>query len=613
MRRACRTPLLPVALLATSMLVASACWRAPDRAPAFQVDRTSPPLGADTEPLLLNDSVTIYFSSPVQPLSVTEDSVTVLDDAGRQVRGALRVSANWVTFEPEPPLAGDLGDGSFRPGATYRLQIAGSPRPDAVRSADGRRLAEPRLWQFRIADSAPFLRSPAPEVPFLLRTPEVQQLLPSAAPRLRLHFTQPILPTTVSPAAVTIRLLRDLAELRPRAMRVTTTPRLDPYPGCTLEIDLGPRPQRRDGTTMLLEEGDYLSIELAAGAAALTDYAGVPPLPGSVQWWSVVEGGSLPLAEWPSGERAYLADDPLLPGFECRGGVIRPRVRVEAGDGSLGVFRPTRDTLLVPGEPFDRGDGTRVQSHGSDFPFTAIDVPEGVTVTIDAVAAGPVRILSCGGVRIAGALLLREDPVPLRVPTFETPAAELLANATIALLAAGDLEVAGAIRTEREVPPDRSPLTLLAAGRMRLRGELPFRTLLAIEPAALDARPAIEGVRGQSEVVHASFTFGVAPSADFRVAGATPWRRLPAERDRGTVRLVEPVGPLVVAWQTAPPDPLAEEEPDRRVDRQSQPVPVLDGDTLATAAGAFVRFVFEARVRPGEPLPTLREVRLEDR
>jgi hypothetical protein len=617
MRAAHRIPALALASLAVA-----ACWRSPPRSEPFEVVRTSPALDASGAPLLLNDSITVYFTDPVQPLSVTEDSVTVVDEAGRHVRGALRVGANWVTFEPEPPLAADLGDGSFRPGATYRLFVAGNPRPDAVRAADGRRLASPSTWQIRIADATQVppglvtvLRPPAADVPFLLRTPDAPQLLPVDAPQLRLHFTLPVLPMSVSPDAVTIRLLRNLAELRPRGLRVVTS-RLDQFPGSTLEIDLGSMPPLADGGHVALRPGDYLSIELNQGPAALTDYSGAQVLPamahGEAQWWSVVEGSSIALAEWPSGERAYQAGDPLLPAFEVRAGVIRPRVRVEAGDGSLGVFRPQKDTRLCPGEPFDRGDGQLVRSRGAEFPFLAVDVPEGVTVTIDA-ATGPVRVLSCGSVHVAGDILLVGEPVPVRVRRFETPAADYLAEATIAVLAAGDLHVDGAVRTQRPTPADTSPLTLLCAGRMHLHGELPFHTLLAIE-SQLDGRSAILGARGQAVVgPPAIFTDGIAPGTDFWVRGLTPWRQLPADRDGGTVRLVDADAGLGVSWQGAPADPVEPGEPDRRVGRHSQPQPVLDRDKIATGPGGFVRFELAARVLHGTPLPSVREVRLVDR
>ncbi|MBL8729980.1 MAG: Ig-like domain-containing protein [Planctomycetes bacterium] len=610
-------------LLTLTAAAAAACWRSPPRSRPFEVVRTSPALGSADAPLLLNDSITVYFSDPVQPLSVTEDSVTLVDDAGRRVPGALRVGANWVTFEPEPPLAADLGDGSFRPGATYRLLVAGSPRSDALRATDGRLLATPSTWQVRIAAEhqrppglVSLLRPLAVEMPFLLRPPDLPQRLPVDAPRLLLHFTLPLLPTAVTPEAVTIRLLRNLAVLQPRGLRVVTS-RLDQFPGCTLEIDLGSQPLLAKGGTVALRDGDYLSVELNQGPGVLTDYAGSPVLPGMSQsgmalWWNVVEGSSLCLAEWPGAETSYVGEDPLQPAFEVRGGLIRPRVRVEAGDGSLGVFRPQRDTRLCPGEVFDRGDGQLVRSRGADFPFLAIDIAAGVTVTVDA-SKGPVHLLACGSVRIDGVVELIDDPVPLRVRRFETQARELLAEATIALLTAGDLHLTGVVRSQSRTPTEASPLSVLCAGQMHLSGELPFHTLLAIEsPPAGNA--AILGARGQAIVAPpVVFTYGVAEGADFWVRGSTPWRQLPSDRDGGTVQLVDVKPGLAVAWQSAPMDPVATGEPDRRVARHSQPQPVLDRDAIVTGAGAFVRLGLAAHMQHGTAIPTARELRLIDR
>ena len=50
-----------------------------------------------------------------------------------------------MTYSPDPPLQPSLDDGSFQPGATYQLHIAGNPRPDGVRSADGARLGSSML------------------------------------------------------------------------------------------------------------------------------------------------------------------------------------------------------------------------------------------------------------------------------------------------------------------------------------------------------------------------------------------------------------------------------------------------------------------------------------
>ena len=121
------------------------------------------------------------------------------------------------------------------------------------------------------------------------------------------------------------------------------------------------------------------------------------------------------------------------------------------------------------------------------------------------------------------------------------------------------------------------------------------------------------GVRGQSQVFEAGFTFGVPPGAELAVRGTTTWRQLPWDRDGGVVRLVDASDGLQVAWQAAPPDPVHRTVPDLSIGRVSRLEPAVDGGTIAVTAGSFVRFTLQARVRAGSEPPRLRELRLCDR
>ncbi|MBL8732409.1 MAG: hypothetical protein JNN13_08575 [Planctomycetes bacterium] len=601
------------------LLCAAACWQAAPQSQPFGIVRTSPDLAAG-QPVLLNEALTVYFSDAILPLSVTSDSVTVLDDAGHQVPGALRCGANWVTFVPEPPLAADLDDGSFRPGRSYRLLIAGCPRPDAVRAQDGRRLAEAAAFDVRAAarDELPAglpapLRPPASDLPFALQTPEVSQQLPADAARALLHFTLPVLPSSLSAESFRILRFQRMGEppeaLQPRSVRLVTT-RFDEFPGSAIEIDLGSLPQRVDAApTSRLRVGDLINITLV-GDASLRDYSGSRLLPVTSQslWWHVVDGASIALVEWPSGSERLAADDAVLPSFERHAGLLRPRLRVECGDGSLGMFRPTRDTTVRQGQPFDRGDGQMVVGTGSTLPFLAIDVPPGVKVTIDA-AAAPVHLLVAGGVHVAGELELLAPAGRVPVRRLQTPPIdELREAAAIAVIAGGAITIDGRVTA----PVDASWL-LASADRLVLGGELPLHTLLAFDAATESSAPAIEGPRGQSTVVPAAFTYGVPPAADFQVSGWTPWRQLPVGRDGGVLQLVDRVGDLSVAWQSAPVDSYRPELPDLGVGRVSRSQLVVPESRIGVPAGAFVRFELAARVRGGRPLPGLRELRLVDR
>ena len=608
---------LPGALVVA--LLAAACWHRTATPTAFEVLRTSPNLGSDSEPILLNDSITIYFSDTLQALSVTPDSVSLVDEEDRPVRGSLRVGSNWAAFQPEPPLTRELTDGSLRPGGSYRLFVAGYPRHDAVRASDGRRLAAAVAFHVRVAglrDRPPGLpaplRPPMTELPFVLRTQDPPlQMVPANAPRLRLRFTLPVLPTTAAAESFEVLLMRNPIEtLMPRSVRVVPSRLPDDIPGSTVEIDLGGL-LRQDGSgPVALKPSDLISVALKAGPNALRDYAGNTSLPASPWYWVVAAGSSLALAEWPGddgADRPIVDGDPAVPGFEVRAGVMRPRVRVEAGDGSLGIFRPQRDTTLRPGEPFDRGDGQIVTSRGAVFPFLAVDIPAGVSVTIDA-RAGPVQILCCADLRIAGSVELLGLAQPMQGRYLQVvPVRDLLEGAPVALVAAGDVQVRGTVTARTPVAAESTPLTLATAGRMDLNGALPFNTILALEAEG----PAVKGVLGQTKVVSATFTYGIARGASFVASGFTSWRQLPWDRDGGVVQ-ADADPELRIGWQFAPADIHRRREPDlRRGLARSQPV--ADQDRIVVEPGAFVRFELTAQLTDSRPLPKVRELRIVDR
>ncbi len=605
-------PTTRIHLGSLAIFACAGCHRAPP--PDFVVLRVSPALDA-TAPLLLNDTITVYFSAPIAPLSVLPDSVAVMDAEGHQVPGSLRAGATWITFTPQPPLTASLADGSFVPGQSYELRIAGFPRPDALRAADGRRLAAGLVLPFRAADRdhreaglpAP-LRPLANEVPLLLRHTDTTQELPADAPVLRLHFTQPLLPASATAAAFEIQSLRDMVRLVPTRVRIVTSS-LDSHPGCTVEVDLGGLPLRGDGRAVPLSPDDWISVSLRGGEGALRDYRGDPVLPARPQFWHVVAGSTVCLLEWPSREVALPDEDPLAPGFEVAAGVVRPRVRIEAGDGSLGVFRPTKDTVVVAGVPFDRGDGVPVVSRGSHLPFAAIDVPAGVVVTLDA-RNGPLHLLAVGGIHIGGELRLEGGAAPLGDRRFvPVPAAALFDHGVTMLLAAGDVRLPGRVTRGAAVPNEGTPLVVASAGRIELGGELPFQTLLAVESEAARTQRAVVGPRGQTVVRPVEFTFGVPAGTRWPVRGATPWRRLPEGRTEGVLQLHDRDPALRVYMQIASPSAVHPEEVDPSPERRGRLQPVLDADRLVVPEGAFVRFVLEADVDSDRP-PGLRELRI---
>ncbi len=585
--------------------------------PAFEVMHTSPALDAGSGPLLLNDAITVYFSAPVAALSVTSDSVHVVDARGNQVPGQLRVGENWVTFAPRPPLSAELVDGSFQPGEGYELRLAGYPRPDAVRAADGRRLSVGHVWPFRAASvdhreaglPAP-LRPLAADLPLVLRAAEAPQALPIDAAVMRLHFSLPLLPTSVTPAALVIQSLRDMATLSPGRVRAVTSA-VDLHPGSSVEIELSATPARQGGGVLTLQPGDLISVSLRFDATGLQDYQGNTVLPAPPQFWTVVPGAAVTLLELPGAAEAFVDDTSLEPGFEVRGGVVRPRVRVEAGDGSLGVFHPQRDTVLRPGTPFDRGDGVLVASRDGRFAFRSIEVPKGVIVTLDC-SAGPVWLTALGSVVMAGELALRGAPVPLAERQLApVPAASLFDLGAPLLLAAGDVHLSGRVTTDTTAEGDSTPFVVAAAGHVHLGGELPFRTLLAVEASrAGGAGPAVHGPRGQTLLRSVEFTYGLAPGTTCEARGFSPWQQLPDGRGGGVVQVRDGDAELRLSWQATPADAIVADAPDLTPGRTGRLQPLFDGERVAVGERAFVRFAFEATLRHDRRLPSLRLLRL---
>ena len=606
---------IATALLTPLLAVVAGCWQGAQGAAPLVVARTSPVLGDASAPVLLNDALTVYFSAALRSLSITEDSVTLLDDQGYQVPGRLETGDNWISFVPHPPLSPGLEDGSFLPGAHYRLQLAGHPRPDSIRSSDGRWLEAAVTLDVYVAerDDAPaglpsILRPPASELPFLARRPEVPLPLPSDDPRLVVHFTQPVLPLSVRPAAFQVQVLGQSTELVPRGVEVVTTP-LDALPGCSVALDLGAVPRTSEGHERPLKRGDWISVSVRQGGG-LSDYRGRRPLPGAPAIWSVIAGDTVPVCVWPEEERGYDGARPLAPGFEVRGERVLPRVRVEAGNGRLGAFRPLRDTTLRPGQPFDRGDGELCVSDGATFAFSSIDVPRDVTVTVDA-QSGPLQLCATGGVRIAGVLKLVAPCIDPPGDRFAPqPAADLIEIAPVSVVAAGAVVVEGAIQREGGSDSDGPALLLAGIAGVALQGPLPPRTMLVVETRISGAGAEIQGARGASRVYPATFTDGLAPGGSFEVSARLPWRQFPPHIDAGVLQL-EHVAPGVrVDWQSTSAEPISGASPDLREGRMGRWRPIRRGGVAVSGAGDFVRLRLRAAVRSDAPLPEIRRLRL---
>ena len=180
----------------------------------------------------------------------------------------------------------------------------------------------------------------------------------------------------------------------------------------------------------------------------------------------------------------------------------------------------------------------------------------------------------------------------------------------MSVVAAGDIQVHGDIVSSAAIASNQTALLLASAGWLRLHGGLPFQSVLVAEARDGDASSRIEGVRGQSRPYPASFTVGLADGADFEAEGLLPWRRLPLHLDSGLLQIGEQSNGLTIAWQATAADAIRGELPDLTVGHIGRWQYARDQDVLVASGGAFVRLRLSARVRYGEPLPSVSELRL---
>ncbi|MEL6904175.1 MAG: Ig-like domain-containing protein [Planctomycetota bacterium] len=151
----------------------SGCAPEVDRPSAGALDLVSiaPEPGAQ---LALNGEVRITFDATLDPTTVTDDSVRLVDlDTGARARGEWRIDGRMLRFVPDGVTQRDLSDGAFRPGARLRVELGGFPRVSALRDVDGRVLRSPLVAEYAVVPASaesPFVdASPGYSAPLRLR------------------------------------------------------------------------------------------------------------------------------------------------------------------------------------------------------------------------------------------------------------------------------------------------------------------------------------------------------------------------------------------------------------------------------------------------------------
>ena len=564
--------------------------------------------------IFLNEEIRIVFDGAVDPLSVTPDTVRLRDQGdGHLVRGRLTVATRAVTFVPFPPCKPKYDDGSLRPGHRYRIEVAGFPSTNAVRSTSGRLLRRSFAREFATVEAT---QQPSPLLAVGVGDPrsarfEMTFFEPIAAEvgTLRLHFNLPPDPASVTPSAFRLQRVNSGVE-RVEIASVRVIPPDDligasgdygrvptSFPGCIVELQLG--------THVVAGRDVYLSLE--HDEHALRDYAGrrVEDFATGTERQPVVAipvqpGHRLRVFEFRFTEpMEFVTDNPSALGFTAGEGAARPTCRVEAGSGSLGVLRPERDLVIAIGVPFDRGDGTLVRCEGPSFEFHAMDIPRGVTVVFRADV--PIQVRAMDAVRIAGALVFDRTPPGKRSCLDGEPIAvqDLIDGSGVAVIAGGDVTVSGSIRRDGALgSATGSPFSIICGGRVRLFGRIPAGVVLAPENLVLEGSAAL------AKIVRAPMRRATPDAGNWVAEGWTPWLPLPHGRTRADeARLEGEIGSLAAAVQLAPPNPFDASHPIEDPGLVTQPLPLPLVLPLEWTPGSHVRFLLRAELRAGQQLP----------
>ncbi len=427
--------------------------------------------------LFLNEPLTLVFSEPLDPISVTRTSVTLRHPGGELVAGSWAVQGQTLRFTPAPVLSSDLGDGGFRSGGRMHCEVRGFPYVAGVRSMEGAPLVRTFRSQLQVTDGEQGLF--LDETPFSSRPLQFGSLVRQSGGHvvyegdpLRLVCEEPIDPASLSKDYFWIEQEKPEPKNEERA-RWEVTARLvrnDPpgmrgqFEPCAI-IELIPDSPLRGSAS----DGSSVSYVLrySPEIARLTDLGGNSVWQRKTQKlndkFSVVPTG---LGN-PDSLRLDFLDDRALTSVRvpwadgtahAEGGRIVARVPAISGRGHAGE-------VVLEGEVPD----VDVQAH-------RMTVPKGATARL---SAGPgLRLLrSQGLLRVAGSLRRMGsggDLDPLIVDPDEpagATASEFLSRAQGAdrtwtmLVAGGDLWIEGDVIVD-------TPLILVAGGRIRIDGKV---------------------------------------------------------------------------------------------------------------------------------------------
>lgn len=228
--------------------------------------------------LFLNEELVLFFSEELESASALGGAVRLLGPDGSPVELELRVDRDRVRLTPRIPVASELTDGSLAPGERYRLRVLGFPHPNALRSRDGRPLAQSLELDLSTAD--PDLGEP------LFTDPDLGLLDPlvleganlQVGEVLRLSSTEPLDPRTFDDQPIGLEL-QTIDPLSGAAIRHPLRGELRSNTADGATIELWPLSPGGAGIPVQLDAGEYflgLGSGLLEPALPWRDLGGQP-------------------------------------------------------------------------------------------------------------------------------------------------------------------------------------------------------------------------------------------------------------------------------------------------------------------------------------------------
>lgn len=635
----------PVPILTLLVLALFGCQERPPVSVSMQVVEALPQAGPGSGrswggrehpiPLYLNSKIHVEFSEAIDHLTVTGDTVRmmkIVPDGPPQVTPILkrRLGTRTVTLLPEWPVTADLDDGSLVPGQLYRLEVRGFPLTNTVRSKQGVGV-EGFVRYYRTVDRDAI--DPGPLLP--VRTPvdpfkvvgDVR--MASDNRTVRLHFTLPPHPATVSVGSFDFIVTREGKEIRLgiAATRILTDRRpiwegdpLSPDGQRMRWADQASTVELRLADDVVLKPGEDFWIHLKPARLDrpgdtshwVRDYRGNSvslEIQQSYVMGRIYAGDMVELCRYPTSASSAgpVQADPDKLTFEIYSGnrpALRPLVRREAGRGILGAFHPKVSLTLQPQVPFDRGDGVLKFCRGR-FEFSSIYIPTGVTVTVRSRDA--VELLSASEIRIDGALFLEtpraHGPEGLDQTDLESYRQRLATRDFGArILAAGDVEIRGDVRHQLIGGHLASPLSVVGRKLTLGKNALPSGSILAADEIVGEAQGVTQ--------VKFTPTLGLPTTVHRADAAAwTPWQALPEGFvGRLDARFRGLDGALEVFLQIAPPDPADPGIPYVEVSTLTELRKLPLRSKIEVGRSSHVRFLLKAKVIEGKPLPSVKSL-----